>query len=62
MIRLDTEIKQFKEELLRITMYMRGGVTMQELLHSYSSDDRDAMVAVIKENLEAVKASAGRLL
>lgn len=43
-------------------MYMRGGVTMQELLHSYSSDDRDAMVAVIKENLEAVKASAGKLL
>lgn len=41
---------------------MRGGVTMQELLHLYASDDRDAMVAVIKENLEAVKASAGRLL
>jgi len=36
---------------------MRGGVTLAELLHTYSSDDREAMYAVIKENLEATKNS-----
>lgn len=34
---------------------MRGGVTMQELLHFYSSEDRDAMYAVIEDNLETTK-------
>jgi len=34
---------------------MRGGVTLHELLHIYSSDDREAMYAIIKENLEASK-------
>jgi len=34
---------------------MRGGVTLQELLHIYSYDDREAMYSVIKENLEITK-------
>lgn len=34
---------------------MRGGVTLQELLHIYSFDDREAMYQVIKENLETTK-------
>lgn len=36
---------------------MRGGVTLQELLHIYSYDDRIAMYSVINENLEMTKAS-----
>ena len=34
---------------------MRGGVSLQELLHVYSYDDREAMYAVIKDNLETTK-------
>lgn len=41
---------------------MRGGVTMQELLHVYSFDDREAMYAVIQSNLEATKESRLPLL
>lgn len=55
LIRLDKEVIQFKEELTRISWYMRGGVTMQELLHVYSHDDREAMLTVIKENVELTK-------
>lgn len=36
---------------------MRGGVTVQELLHLYSADDREAMYTVIKENIELTKTS-----
>jgi hypothetical protein len=36
---------------------MRGGVTVQELLHIYSFDDREAYYDIIKENIEATKAS-----
>ena len=45
----------FKEELFRISWYMRGGVTVNDLLHVFSHDDRDAAYAIIKENIEATK-------
>lgn len=34
---------------------MRGGVTVDQLLHQYSFDDRDSMYAVVKENVEMSK-------
>lgn len=34
---------------------MRGGVTLEQLLHVYSFDDREAMYLVIKENLETTR-------
>lgn len=34
---------------------MRGGVSVIELLHYYSHDDRNAMYEIIKENLEMTK-------
>jgi hypothetical protein len=34
---------------------MRGGTTIQELLHIYSHDDREAMYTVVKENIELTK-------
>ena len=34
---------------------MRGGVTVNEMLHIYSFEDREAVNAVIKENIEATK-------
>ena len=41
---------------------MRGGVTMQELLHFYSVDDRNAMYEVIKENIDITKQAQMPLL
>jgi hypothetical protein len=34
---------------------MRGGVTVDQLLHQYSYDDRDSMYTVVKENVEISK-------
>lgn len=34
---------------------MRGGVSINDLLHVLSFDDRVAMYAVIKENMEMTK-------
>jgi hypothetical protein len=57
LVRLETDIKKFKEELSRLSWFMRGGVTLLELLHTYSYDDRESMYSVIKENIEASKTS-----
>lgn len=55
LVRLEKEIKDFKTELVRLSWYMRGGVTVDQLLHQYSSDDRDSMYIVIKENIDISK-------
>jgi hypothetical protein len=34
---------------------MRGGVTLDQLLHQYSYDDRSSMYEVVKENVEISK-------
>jgi len=57
LVGLDEQVDEFKRELVRISWYMRGGVTMQELLHIYSHDDRESMYAIIKDNLETTKES-----
>lgn len=31
---------------------MRGGVTLNELLHTFSYDDREALYKVVEQNLE----------
>jgi hypothetical protein len=41
---------------------MRGGVTMHQLLHEYSADDRESFYVVIKENVEATKESGLSLI
>lgn len=55
LIRLDKEITDFKSELFRISWYMRGGVTVNDLLYMFSHDDREAAYSVIKENIETTK-------
>jgi hypothetical protein len=57
LVRLDTQIKKFKEELFRLSWYMRGGVSVNDLLDRYSHDDRQAMYEVVKENIELTKNS-----
>ena len=41
---------------------MRGGVTVDELLHLYSYEDRDMIYKVIKDNMEATKETRMPLL
>lgn len=57
LVRLEKEIAEFKQDLAQLSWYMRGGVSLQELLHIYSFDDREAMYGVVKENLEATRSS-----
>jgi hypothetical protein len=45
-------VKKFKTGLFRISWYMRGGVTMEQLLHVYSNDDLEIMNKIIQENIE----------
>jgi hypothetical protein len=41
---------------------MRGGVTVNDLLMYYGQEDREAIYAIIKENIEATKISQMPLL
>ena len=51
---MDSEIKNLKHELLKITWYMRGGVTYQEALNM-SIDERKIVGNIVKDNLETTK-------
>lgn len=42
---------------MQLSWYMRGGVTVNDLLFTYTFDDREAMYAVVKENFELTKNS-----
>jgi hypothetical protein len=41
---------------------MRGGITVNDLLYSFSHDDRTAAYAIIKENIEATKNTGMNLI
>jgi len=51
-----------KDEIFRISWYMRGGVSSQDLFHTYTRDDRIVMNEVIKDNIELTKKSGLPLL
>lgn len=52
---LDTEIKIIKDDIFRISWFMRGGVTSYELFYVYSKEDRDIIDKIIKDNLDLTK-------
>jgi len=52
---LESSIKVIKDEIYKISWYMRGGVTSQELLHIYSYEDRTIMSNIIKDNIETTQ-------
>jgi hypothetical protein len=62
LVRLEGEVKEFKEELFRISWFMRGGVTISDLLFMCSSEDRDLIYTVIKENIDLTKETKMPLL
>jgi hypothetical protein len=54
--------KDIKDEIFRISWYMRGGVSSQELFHIYGYEDRKIMNEIIKDNIELTKGSGLPLL
>ena len=54
---LENQTKDIKDEIFRISWYMRGGVTSEDLFHTYSYEDRRIMNEIIKENIENTKKS-----
>ena len=62
LVRLDKEVYKFKEELFRISWFMRGGVSVNDLMDRYSHEDLSILSEIIKENVENTKASQMPLL
>ena len=52
--KLEGEQKQIKSDLLKITWYMRGGVTLSEA-YELSHEDKAIIGDIIKDNLETTK-------
>jgi hypothetical protein len=53
--RLESTVKGIKEEIFKISWYMRGGVSAQELFHVYSYEDRMLLSSLIKDNIETIQ-------
>jgi hypothetical protein len=60
--RLEKETIDIKDEIFRLSWYMRGGVSAYELFHVYSVEDRKLMSDLAKENIELTKKSGISLL
>lgn len=54
--RMDQEVKDIKQQSLKMAWYMRGGATYEDVLQM-SFQERDLVSALIKENLETTKSS-----
>lgn len=59
---LESEAKGIKDEIYRISWYMRGGVTSHDLFHTYSYEDRTIINQIIKDNIETTKETKMPLL
>ena len=42
-------------EQVRMPVDMRGGVTMEDLLHTYSYEDREMLYEIIKDNINTTQ-------
>ena len=52
---LELAAKGIKDEIFRISWYMRGGVDSNDLFHKYSYEDRQIIYEIIKDNIETTK-------
>lgn len=59
---LEKSAKGVKDEIFRISWYMRGGVNSFDLFYKYSYEDRQIMYEIIKDNIESTKNSKMPLL
>jgi len=61
-IQYDNMAKSIKDEIFRISWYMRGGINSQDLFHIYGYEDRKIMNEIIKDNIDLTKNSGMPLL
>jgi hypothetical protein len=54
--RLDKDSRAFREEALRMSWHMRGGLTYDEALY-LSFQEREIIGKIIKQNMETTKES-----
>ena len=54
--RYDKEARAIKEETIRITWWMRGGINLEQA-YSLSLQERELINQIIKENMEATNKS-----
>lgn len=52
---LDNEVKDFKENLYKLSWYMRGGVTSEQLMLQLTSEDRNILNKIVNDNIENTK-------
>ena len=55
LVRHDNAILSLKDEFFRLSWFMRGGVTVNDLLHIYSREDRELLSKLFEEHLELMK-------
>jgi hypothetical protein len=55
--RLEEGIKNYKSQLFRLCWYMRGGVTIHNLLFDLSLEDIQLMNTIVQDNIEITKKS-----
>ena len=53
---MEKEVKGIKQEAIKLSWYMRGGLTYDQAM-SLSLQDRELISLLIKENLETTKKS-----
>ena len=54
--KMEKETKGIKDEALRLSWNMRGGLSYNEAM-ALSSDERETITKIIKDNLETTKKS-----
>ena len=54
--RMDQEAKDIRQQSLKMSWYMRGGATYEDVLQM-SNQERDLVAGLIKDNLETTKTS-----
>jgi hypothetical protein len=61
-VEYDNLAKSIKDEIFRLSWYMRGGVSSHELFHVYGFEDRKIMNEIVKDNIDLTKNSGMPLL
>lgn len=59
---MENDIKAIKESCYRLSWYMRGGITIEQLLYNTDLEDQEVMSNIIKDNIENTKNSRMPLL
>jgi len=60
--RLEESAKNYKSQLFRLCWYMRGGVSIDNLLFDLSLEDIQIMNNIVQDNIEITKKSGMALI